>query len=293
MQKIIYRVLLGGLFLWFLTGFLAFQYLIRPTPQKINLPGTLKPAATQTISLTTSDSVQIAGWYIQPESCPVDSSAVILLPCLRGNRLILVDRARFYLARGKHVLLIDLRSTGESGGEFTSFGWYEKYDLLAAYEFLQHQGFEEIGLHGISVGAATICYALPDLASVHFVVLESCYDKMTNAVQNRIQARFGLPEFFFLPIITSAQMKFDFQFYEMNPIDYLHDLKSPVLLIAGNEDPSVLATETMALFRSLPREKQLWMVAGCGHDDFYREKPREYKMHLNSFLKEFHLTIGE
>jgi len=280
-----------GVGLWFVAGYFAFNYLVRTTPQSIEQPAVFAPFEIEPVALTTCDSVRIAGWFIAPPGLPTRTPAVILLACLRGNRLNLTDRALLYLAQGKSVLLIDLRGTGESPGA-PSFGWHEKNDLLAAWFFLKQKGIHQIGLHGISVGAATICYALPELDALHFVVLESCYDQMAHAIRNRIRARFGLPVSFFWPVIIFAQLKFNFQLYAMNPIDYVSQLRCPVLLIAGAADPSVLPGETLALFQRIPQPKELWLTP-YGHDDFYAQTPQTYNKKLNSFLEKHLLKNGE
>lgn len=274
-----------GVGLWFVAGYFAWAYLVRTTSQSVEQPAVFAPFEIEPVALTTCDSVQLVGWFIKPTGCSPRTPAVILLACLRGNRLNLIERALLYLAQGNSVLLIDLRGTGESHGT-PSFGWFEKNDLLAAHAFLIQKGIRQIGLHGISAGAATICYALPELDALHFVVLESCYDQMAHAIRNRIRARFGLPVPFFWPVIIFAQLKFNFQLYALNPIDYVSQLRCPVFLIAGAADPSVLPGETLALYQRIPQPKALWLTP-YGHDDFFRKAPQTYKKKLNSFLENY------
>jgi len=90
-----------------------------------------QPAENQ--SFRSFDNVEISSWFI-----PNDSSekVVILLNGIAGNRLGMIPRANFYYKKGFNVLLPDLRGTGASGGEMITFGWKERYDLLACVDFL-------------------------------------------------------------------------------------------------------------------------------------------------------------
>lgn len=92
----------------------------------------------------------VHGWW-----CPVRASAgsVLLLPAVRANRLSMVDRARFLRKAGFSTLLIDFRATGETPGRHITFGWEERFDVMAAVEFIRRSApNERVGIIGSSLG---------------------------------------------------------------------------------------------------------------------------------------------
>jgi alpha-beta hydrolase superfamily lysophospholipase len=278
----------SGAFLlgWLVSGYLMVEFVSRPTHQSVPIPPSLQVFPIESINLYTRDHLKIASWYVTPANTPTVKGGVILLACLRGNRLNLVQRARFYLERGFSTLLLDLRSTGESDGNMTSFGWYEKQELLAAIQYLQgEKKLEVIGLHGISAGAATISFAAPQMDCIAFIVLESCYDSMPHAFQHRVEQRGGKLAPLFVPIKWFAQLKFHGNFYKMNPVDYVHHFKCPVLVMAGTDDYRVPTQDTYALFNRIPSRKQIWLFEGLRHVDFYARQPAAFETQLINFLR--------
>ena len=295
-MKYFYRSLVALFLLilaWFSAGYFAFQYLIRPTSQSVPMPSDFEKYSAKAVVLTTKDDFKIASWWVEPFNPDTTRGAVILMACLRGNRLTVASRARFYLKQGFATLLLDLRGTGESDGDFISFGWYESQDVLAAVDYLKtKKQVKKIALHGLSAGAAAICYALPELDSLHFIVLESCYDKMEHAFQNRVKQQFGLSKDFFYPVEFFAQRTFKNNFYKLNPIDYVAGIRCPVFILSGAEEYRVQKQETQALFDRVQAPKRLWLVKGLGHTNFHRHQPVEYERQLTQFLQENNLIQG-
>ncbi len=281
------------IFIWFGAGYWSVEFVTRPNMTAVSLPEEMNVYHIENLVLTTADSFKIAGSFIRPDRLDSSGNVVILLAPLRGNRTNLVQRAQFYLKHGYATLLIDLRSTGESEGAFPSFGWHEVNDLMAAVNFARQQpDIKSISLHGISAGAATICYALPQLDTIRFIVLESCYDRMVNAYHNRIEMRFKLPEILFYPVEFFAQRKFDYNFYRMNPIEYVDQIKCPTFVIAGAAEKRVQPEETLAIYQQIKSSKRLWLVDGLEHVDFFYVKPSEYERKLVKFLSENKLIQG-
>jgi len=71
----------------------------------------------------------------------------------------------------------------------SSYGYNERKDVEAAYELLRSL---RIGVSGISMGAAAAAYAVgaggidPD-----WMILESCYDNIRHALENRLALQHG------------------------------------------------------------------------------------------------------
>ena len=115
------------------------------TPKNYNLP-------FEEITLTTKDSISIAGWFI-PAPAPKKPALVILhgYPAEKGDMLSIASSLR----PDFNIFLIDFRYFGKSGGSFTTLGTNERLDLEAAIDFLMSRGFKRVGVLGFSYGGAT------------------------------------------------------------------------------------------------------------------------------------------
>jgi alpha/beta superfamily hydrolase len=96
-----------------------------------------------------------------------------------------VGRARFLRQAGYSTLLIDFQATGESHGDAITFGWPERFDVLAAVQVLHDRlPGEAVAIIGTSLGGAATLLASPPL-HVQAVVLEAVYPSIDIAVKNR------------------------------------------------------------------------------------------------------------
>lgn len=276
-------VFIGGLLfivLWGIVSVGGVYYTVRPRPEVIQDNENIAGRPVLPVSITTTDGVLLSAWYVAENP----DKAVVLLAGIDANRKACVSRAAFYLEEGYSVLLPDLRATGNSGGSAVTLGWCEREDLIACYKFLQEKGYCEIGANGISLGAATICYAVPDLPDIAFIVLESSYDSVVNAVQNRI-AMYHAPHFIAWPYYVGLSFYMGTPAWQLRPLDFITHCKSPALVMAGDSEPELKVTETKDLFAHCTSpHKQLHFFKGGRHQDFLRKFPEEYKKVMREFL---------
>ena len=253
----------------------------RAHPQSIPSPEKYFSQPVESQSFKSFDQVNISSWFI-----PNDSSkkAIILLSGIGGNRLGGVSRAKFYLENGFNVLTPDLRATGESGGDLISFGWNERYDLLTCVDFLKEKGMEKIAVHGMSLGAATIVYSFQENPNYYFVVLESCYDNITNALRNRVD-KYPIPSFAFYPMTKFTEMRMEASSEDLSPEKYIGLNESPICILAGDSEKRVKKEETEKLFSKCNSiTKQLHFFKNAHHEDFMIRYEEEWKVEMKKWL---------
>ncbi len=177
---------------YFLIGGVVAQNLVKPASKPITeTPSESGFTSVEAVSLTTEDEVPLEG-YLLPAS---------------GDRAILIvhgiyshswdgqtpDLARALVDAGFHVLVVDLRGHGRSGGEYLGLGWLERFDVAAAIRYLLSQGFEpgKIGIHGTSYGASTAVLAtatIPEVgAAVGGLVLDTPFANINEVAAGEIQ----------------------------------------------------------------------------------------------------------
>ena len=236
------------------------------------------------VHLRTMDGVHVAAWYL-----PADGEkAVVLVPGIGGNRNAMRSRAALYARLGIATILPDFRGTGESDPAVVSMGWHERHDIEAAYRYLLSRGYSRIGAHGISMGAAAICYSFQEIDDFSWVVLESSYDTIDNALDNRL-AMGGISG----PLIVLTQPMRWFSKLragagpdELRPVDHIRLCTSPTLVMAGDSERELPVSETQSLFEACGADnKRLHFFEGAGHDNFYGGRyAEEYLSQVEGFL---------
>lgn len=281
--KILYYALPAAVLCWFLAGYLSARYVTSPNPQEIEHEKELGGLIAADVNFYSEDSTLLKGWYFDQRA----NWSVILLPGIYGNRTSMETRAHLYLEQGYNVLMPDLRGTGESEGDIITFGWHESRDLMAAYYFLQEQGQDSIGVHGISLGAATVAYSLRFHPEYKFLVLESPYDNINHAWEHRME-KFPVPKFALAPMQWFTERRTGVIADSLFPENYIRMAQVPTLHMAGDCEQQIPLAETEKIFDNCgATDKQLHIFKGAKHQDFLRRTPVEYAQVLSPFICRF------
>ncbi|MCB1935097.1 MAG: alpha/beta fold hydrolase [Nitrosomonas sp.] len=236
----------------------------------------------QSVKIPAADGNLVHGWIAYGED---GNGAVLLVHSIRSNRVEMLSRARFLTAQGYHTLMIDLQAHGETPGDRITFGAKESGNVEAAVNFLR-QTFphERIGAIGVSLGAAAIVLAKPDLR-LGAVILESLHPTLEEAVENRLKLFLGEPGKLFLPLLLFQISFFTGEPIEaLSPITQINNLNSPVLIIAGTNDQHTTVPETERLFAAAREPKELWIVPGARHFNMHDYAGKTYEREVSDFL---------
>jgi uncharacterized protein len=226
------------------------------------------PYPVENVAFTTGDDLLLKGWFVPGER---GKGAVILLHGFTGNRLSMLPRARMLRRHGYGVLLYDARASGESAGDQISFGYRERHDLLAAVEFLKERGVQKIACLGVSQGGATILFAAENLRGMRCVICESVYDEMEHAVDRRMRHFTGIPGWLAgCAMVPFAEHRLGVAMDDVKPAAHIAALPCPVLIISGDQDNHTWPEDTQRPFAAAREPKELWMLAGAGHEDLLR-----------------------
>ncbi len=139
--------------------------------------------------------ITLSAWYIPSKTdSPI---AIIIVPGYReskaGYRQLMIAGL---LHEHYNVLILDLRNTGFSSittGR-TTMGNTEYRDVLGAKQWLSTKGFTQIGLIGISMGAATAALTFSHDQSIQATLLDAPFTSLRSIMQEEL-ARLGFPRF--------------------------------------------------------------------------------------------------
>ncbi len=273
--SVIAAVLLGGLASWVVAG-----RLIEAAPRVIGGPPAGLPANAFTVATASGET--IVGWHVR--AAP-SRGVIVLLHPIRTSRLAMVERARWLSDLGYSSVLIDLSGHGESSGETIMFGAREAHDARAAVDFArtQHPG-EPIGVIGVSLGGAAAILAGP--LDIDALVVESVYPFIDEAVRNRVAARLGgwsrpLAEL----LLVQLEPRLGITREVLRPIDHIHEVDCPVLVIGGADDEHTTAAETRALAAAADLPREVMLIEGAVHEDLERAGGEVYRRAVGDWLE--------
>ena len=149
--------------------------------------------------------VTLDGWYLRGrEGMPT----VIFCHGIEVGRTGdgLTELAATLNRRGFGVLQFDFRGHGASEGKRVSSGWHERMDILGAYDYLISRGVssDEIGLHGVSMGAGAACLAAAEELGIRATSLDTPYAAASELLMSETRFRTGLPGWFAAIFIVGA-----------------------------------------------------------------------------------------
>jgi uncharacterized protein len=245
----------------------------------------LTDVPVQSVKIPAADGTPVHGWLAYGQN---GNGVVLLVHSIRSNRVEMLGRARFLTAQGYHTLMIDLQAHGETPGNRITFGARESENVTAAVDFLRRTfPHERIGAIGVSLGAAAIVLAKPDLR-LSAVVLESLHPTIEEAVENRLRLFLGEPGTLFLPLLLFQISLFTGVPIEaLSPVAHIGNLNSPVLIISGTNDHHTTVPETERLFAAAREPKELWIVPGAGHFNMHDYAGRAYEREVSEFLSHY------
>lgn len=243
----------------------------------------------ETVTLKSSDGLRLHAWILRTPTGSPDEW-VLLLHGYRSDRLVLYNRAQFFTGLGFNVLLLHFRGHGHSSPARITYGYRERKDVKAAFEFIRSLRPDRpvrIGIDGISMGAAAAAYAVAqgDI-SPDWIILESCYDHIRHALANRLRKRMGswAAHFFAWPVETVVGYLVHLRAEDLDPAKALEKSRCPLLLLAGDSEVVLKMVEIEYLFGCIPEPKRLVIFPGAGHEDLRSHDPQRYDRAVRSFF---------
>lgn len=238
----------------------------------------------KTIYLKTKDSLKLEAWYIQVTSAV---GTVLLFHGHGGNKSGVINEARGFEKLGYNTLLVDFRAHGNSEGNTCTIGYDESEDVKLAYDYISAKGEKNIVLWGISMGASTITKAAKDYRlEPKKIILEMPFGTIEDAVKGRIKMM-GLPP---QPIATLLTFwggtEHGFWAFGMMPQEFVKEIKCPVLLQWGKNDPRVSQSEEEILFKNIPNSNKKFVIyETAGHESLCKKETAKWEAEVAAFLK--------
>lgn len=241
-------------------------------------------SAFQTVYLTTKSGLKLEGWYLNADSAV---GTVCLFHGHGGTKSGVIAEAEAFNRMGYNTLLLDFRAHGGSQGNTCTIGYNETEDVKLAYDYIRNKGEKNIMLWGASMGASTITKAVKDYRlEPAKVILEMPFGTIRDAVRGRLKIM-GLPAEPIGTLLTFwGGTQNGFWAFNMRPQEYSGEIKCPVLLQWGRNDPRVSKNEQEILFSNIPHANKKFVVyENSGHESLCKKEPEKWRAEVAAFLK--------
>ncbi|MDR3563984.1 MAG: alpha/beta hydrolase [Negativicutes bacterium] len=245
----------------------------------------------QDVSIESRWGYTLKGTYLP---CPTPSDkTVIFVHGVSANRLMGLWYADLYLGAGYNVLVYDSRAHGMSGGASVTWGFYEKYDLDQWVDWVQaRQPGGIIGIHGVSMGAATALLhaALNEQDKrVSFYVADSAYTSLETLLTQQIDGSLTLHNPLLVQVLLKyssvvAYLKSGFFYGDVEPVRAVSGVTTPVLYLHGEADPLVPAAMGRELYAATKGHREIHTFPGAGHAMAIFDRKNEYRRLVREFI---------
>jgi pimeloyl-ACP methyl ester carboxylesterase len=242
--------------------------------------------------------VELSGWYFENEADA--DCAVLFLHGYTGTRTHSLSYTPLFWDRGCDLLAYDARGHGDSTDDYHSYGFYEKEDGVAAYEWLLAEtglSADNVGIIGVSYGASTSLQMLPLLDDAAFVLADSPYSSLNKIMQHQAGEQFGDWAKAFIPGGSVViNLRADFPVSGVAADESIQENDIPVLLIHSVQDAFTPAENSQIIFDNANESQtQLALLDwGSRHAAMIRDDPEAYEAlfegFLNQFIPEFAVT---
>ena len=247
---------------------------------------------SEDIEFKSKDGITLRGWLINKDN---SKGTIILIHGWNDTKEYLLNHSEYLYENNYSSLLFDLRAFGDSDGDFTSLGYFEKNDILGAIDYIKSREDvnQNIGALGQSMGAASLILAAKETTELNAIILDSSYATIHQVTGRRFKRTHNLPKYPLATLLTFfGGMLNNFNAFDLAPIKYINEINIPIFIIQGDSDKLVFLEESMKLYNKANQPKHIWITEGADHRESYIEHPKEYEEEVVNFFN-IYLTKKE
>ena len=234
--------------------------------------------------------VALSGWYLPGEDSSPHLIFVHGIGSVRSGDNA-VELATRMVDLGYNVLLFDLRGHGSSEGDKVSGGFFERWDVLGALDYLVERGVDpsRMGLMGFSMGAATLIMAATEEPRITAVVADSPFADASDLIARESARKTPFPEWM-MPIFIPTTKLMARTIYGINigslvPEKSVAELGYPIFVIHGLADDRIPWEHGQRVAAAAEEGSSLWLLPGVDHVDAFLTHPDEYVERVDDYFE--------
>lgn len=189
------------------------------------------------------------------------------------------------LEQGYSILLYDHRNHGFSDRNFSSFGYFEKYDAQTCLDYLLDRFKCSVGVFGESMGAATALQLAAIDSRVSFCIEDCGYSNAFELFKHRsIHDHNKIVSLLTYPTNIYLKLFYRWSLNDVSVIYKINDITCPILFIHGSADDYVPYYMVHDLYKAYNGKKDILIIDNATHAMAIRTDYNTYKAKVISFL---------
>ena len=241
------------------------------------------------ILIHTKDSLTLKGWFFQTDR-DTAKATIILLHGISNCKESEFGRAKILADNGFNSVALDLRAHGESGGDYCTFGYYEKYDIQTVVDSVSAMtNGKPVGIWGASLGGAIALQAMALDRRIAFGIIESTFDEFEKVAEEYgADWLLGLRSKWLVDrVLDKSAAIAHFDPKSVKPVDAAMLINRPMLFLHGDADDKIPIGFNRRNFEAVPSPDKQWItVPGGGHSDLWRGAGIQLEKQVSAFLEQ-------
>ena len=215
------------------------------------------------------------------------TGVVALFHDYQKTKSSLWKEALSFYRMGYTVILVDLRGSGNSGGNNSTFGYSEAVDVENTLKWCtENYPGNKIYLFGASTGAVAILRAVSELQSTpDGIIIQTCNSTLQQSVKQGLKNG-KLPYFssawlvsYWVTLINS------FNTEQLNASSLASSVEIPTLLIHGMLDEEISFDDSQKIFKSLKGPKEFATFSKSGHESILNNEEANWVYLVTNFMQ--------
>ncbi|RSK27728.1 alpha/beta hydrolase [Bacillus sp. HMF5848] len=231
------------------------------------------------------------GWFFEQ---PYSNHYIVICHGVTVNNYNSIKYAKLFHKKGWNVLTYEHRRHGKSGGDTTTYGYYEKNDLKAVMDWVKKKAGDEsvIGIHGESMGAATmLLYAGTIEDGADFYIADCPYSSFDEQLAFRLKVEHNIPRQLVMPFAKLAlTVREGYSFKDISPIQYIENIESPILFITSETDDYIPPQMTINLYKRKKGAKAIVLMPNGLHAMSLTNNREQYEEVIDDFFAEHNMA---
>ncbi|HSR04493.1 MAG TPA: alpha/beta hydrolase [Proteiniclasticum sp.] len=230
------------------------------------------------------------GYMIKGRLYPNDSDKyIIIVHGITMNIYGALKYLPFFYKKGFNVVVVDLRNHGETGGDNTTYGYFEKWDLKTVTDYLFNRYGEEIsvGLHGESMGGTISMLNMALDKRIRFGIIDCAFSDLPELLLLKLKQDTKLSSKKLIMLVSIfIKIRAGFSIEDVSPVKELPTISQPILFIHGSKDDYIPSVMSKAMYSFKMDRKSLYIADGAEHGESMAIDPDQYDVEITRFLNE-------
>ncbi len=246
------------------------------------IPSDMSYMKREPIKVKMDDGSYIFGDFSENEE---GKGIMIIAHGYTWNREGSLKYAQFFYKHGFSILIYDERGHGENKSKFTTMGYKEGKDIVNIVNYCREKYGNDlpIGLHGESMGGASVLEAMQYSPKVDFVINDCGYSSLRKLLLHKMRQA-HIPSFFIYGSNIMLKMFFHFSMEDVIPMNEVKKSNIPLLIIHGANDNFVPPDEAKEIYQARKENSEIHLIEGADHAQSYQVNPQAYEEICMSFI---------